>query len=246
MQQTKSDLIGFKQSAGNLAVDAVAVSSAVGEFLEQRRRARRFTTQSLAGRCGVAEKTIRNYEKNGLPAERQHYEKLDRYMKELGILPSGMNRMAAGQLPLPSELVSDSRFDVIERGDNPPAVFNLGIAASGWVELTGEGWAREVRGRGAWVIIRVAGDSMEPRFDDGQFVMFRRLNLEEDEPVEGSDYFFVRNDDHGTLKRVVQRDEDGYTLQALNPKYKERLTVSRQELVMVAEAAFVVNELPHI
>jgi transcriptional regulator with XRE-family HTH domain len=127
--------------------------------------------------------------------------------------------------------------------DEAPARFNLGIAASGWVELEGEGRS-EGMSRGRWIIIRVRGDSMEPRWHDGQSVMFQRLDKQEDSPVVGVDYFFVRSDGTGTFKRLAVASEDAFTLRALNKKYTTRLTVSREEVVMVAEARFIVTDPP--
>jgi phage repressor protein C with HTH and peptisase S24 domain len=131
---------------------------------------------------------------------------------------------------------------VEDAGDAMPAVFDLPIAASGWEEI----------GVGAsptdsqWVIVRVRGDSMKPRFKDGMLVLFKRLDATEDAPVAGHDYFVIRNDGTGTLKRLVDVDEDGFTFKAINPKYPRPLRCSRDETVMIAEARYGVVELPEL
>lgn len=135
-------------------------------------------------------------------------------------------------------------YSIVATTDRPPAVFNLGIAASGWVEIGKNGIsANQLRG---WIFVRIDGDSMEPRAMSGQYVMFGALNLIEDSPVPGHDYFFIRSDGYGTFKRLERIDGEQYILKAINPKYKDPLTVSVQELVLVAEAKLIANDLPEI
>lgn len=138
-----------------------------------------------------------------------------------------------------------SAFFLEWAGSRMPHVFNLGIAASGWVEIDGSGHARgPVQMNDRLLIVKVSGDSMDPPYADGQSVLFYRLSHPEDSPQVGSDYFFIRNDGTGTFKRLAEIDDETYVLKALNPKYRKPLSVSQQEVVMIAEARLFVGDIP--
>jgi transcriptional regulator with XRE-family HTH domain len=214
-----------------------------GRKLAALRRGRFLTQRDIAEALAVAEGTVSRYEQDQrVGVLRRNFRALADVFK----MPADELLAKVGAPAAPAATNGNAGpFEVTAVLDEAPAVFSLGIAASGWVELEGEGRSH-VGLRGTWIIVRVSGDSMEPRWLDGQSVQFHRLNLEEDSPVVGADYFFVRNDGTGTFKRVEHIDEDGYTLRALNPKYTRPLTVSRQEVVMVAEARWIVTEPPDI
>ncbi|MBC8106248.1 MAG: LexA family transcriptional regulator [Anaerolineae bacterium] len=150
-----------------------------------------------------------------------------------------LNKLGKREL---NERPNDAYNLVIESEDGI-GVFNLPIAASGWSELTGEGRAASLpTKRKGWMIVKVQGDSMQPRWGNGQSILFRILHPDEDHPVVGQDYFFVRSDNAGTFKRLVSMNDDEFQLRAINPKYTKRMPVARDEVVMIAEARWVVTE----
>ncbi len=137
----------------------------------------------------------------------------------------------------------ESSHSILATGKAMPAYFNLGIGASPWIELKGEGvTANFYQLAGGWVIVKIAGDSMADLWPDGSNVMFQILDKYVDSPQPDNDYFFIRNDGCGTFKRVVSADDDGYTLKALNKKYPNPMRISVQELVMVAIARFIISD----
>lgn len=93
-----------------------------------------------------------------------------------------------------------------------------------------------------WLIVAIAGDSMEPRIRDGQQVLFRMLGKDE-KPLAGYDYLIIRQDKSGTLRRVSKVSKEGYELTAANDKYST-LSVSMDEVAMVGEPRFVVTNYP--
>ncbi|MGN6727787.1 MAG: S24 family peptidase [Tepidisphaeraceae bacterium] len=166
-----------------------------------------------------------------------------------GDVPGLLHDIAESEAAVPPRVVTPENegIRVVATGRHMPAFFKLGIAASGWSALRGEGWsANELQAADGWVIVQVSGDSMEPRWKNRSNVLFRRLNLSEDSPEPGVDYFVIRNDAHGTFKRLAAIDEDGYVFRALNGKYPNPMRVSRDQVVMIAEARFTVEEPPDV
>jgi transcriptional regulator with XRE-family HTH domain len=138
------------------------------------------------------------------------------------------------------------RSPIVAAGDVMPPAYNLGIAAGEWADLEGEGTttthAQRTQG---WVIVRVDGDSMQPKYWAGQFVMFQIIDPADDVPQVDGDYFIIRNDGRGTFKRLIAIEADEvFVLAALNRKYARRLRASRQEVVMIAVARWIVTDPP--
>lgn len=90
---------------------------------------------------------------------------------------------------------------------------------------------------------RVVGDSMEPRYREGDIVVFSPLAATRD----GSDCFVrFERDEETTFKRIYfSRTEDGremIRLQPLNSAYEAR-TVEREEVAGMYAAVYVVREV---
>lgn len=80
-----------------------------------------------------------------------------------------------------------------------------------------------IRGR-QYFGLRVAGDSMEPEYRDGDVLIIQQ----QDTCNSGDDCAVMVNGDDATFKRV-RLQENGLTLQPLNPKYNPRF-YSAQEV----------------
>ena len=93
------------------------------------------------------------------------------------------------------------------------------------IEEIPEDWTR---GGKEFFALQVHGDSMRPRYEDGDVIILRKAETCE----SGQDCAVRINGDDVTFKRVRRR-EDGVMLQALNPEYESYFFSNRQ-----------INELP--
>lgn len=64
------------------------------------------SNEALAMRAGLAEKTIRNYQNDGLPADRTQFEKLRSLGRALLVSDAGLARMLAGEVPHADEMAN--------------------------------------------------------------------------------------------------------------------------------------------
>ena len=120
------------------------------------------------------------------------------------------------------------------------------IAAGDWLDasmcqLDAE-QQRAIVARGLF-IVRVRGDSMTPHYKSGARVMFQIVRLDEGGPIKGRDYYWQHSDGRCTLKRFAGADEDAYTLQPTNRKYK-RIVLPKQELARLAVVAAILTDPP--
>ena len=72
--------------------------------------------------------------------------------------------------------------------------------------------------------LKIKGDSMEPDYLDGDVIIFEKV----DDCENGDDCVVMCNGNEGTFKRV-RKNENGITLQPLNPKYEPK-TYSNEEI----------------
>lgn len=72
--------------------------------------------------------------------------------------------------------------------------------------------------------LKIKGDSMEPDYLDGDTIIF----LKQDNCENGDDCVVMVNGNDGTFKRV-RKNENGITLQPLNPKY-EPMTFTNEQI----------------
>ncbi len=211
------------------------VVSELSDKVLSARMSKGLSQPAFARLVGVDARTIGNLETGRTKSVKLKF--VPALARELELDPGALIAL------FPKKSSSNGKHVVIERSSRPTSThLHLKIAASEWVELEGEAF---IPGDAhASIVIRIAGDSMEPKYRDGRIVHFQVLDPTEDSPMPGVDYFFIRNDNHGTFKRLVSIDDDGVTMRALNPKYKKQLQCSRHELVMVAEARWFVEEIP--
>ncbi|MCG3180573.1 MAG: LexA repressor [Phycisphaerae bacterium] len=86
---------------------------------------------------------------------------------------------------------------------------------------------------------RVAGDSMEPKYREGDIVIFSP----QADVADGDDCFVRRADTHETnFKRVFQEGEDQLRLQPRNEKYPPQ-TLSREQVNGLYKAVYRVEKL---
>lgn len=127
--------------------------------------------------------------------------------------------------------------------------FDLPLAAGAWVSVTdneegGYFLTRAQQEQGLFRV-RIRGDSMRPRYEDGCIVEFRLLRNPEGAPdcgrvQVGRRYYVQLDDGTGTFKQLESCDERGLVLRALNKKYKKPLVASfdRIQRLAIAEGTF--------
>lgn len=108
----------------------------------------------------------------------------------------------------------------VEPAESPGTVPIISwVNAGGWREAIAdadsfEGWAHvTVQVRRHTFALRVQGDSMEPDFPAGVFIV-----VEPDMDPQPGDFVIARNGDEATFKQLVKDGADWY-LKPLNPRY---------------------------
>lgn len=126
--------------------------------------------------------------------------------------------------------------------DTPPQ-WDCNVAAGDWVDCP-TAFALDTRNdewrailRQGLFRVRIAGDSMESVWHDGEIVEFKRMVLDENGFVKGEDYYIHRSDGMATFKRFHGADDDSYIFIAINrKKYKKEIIVPRQEIALAGIA----------
>lgn len=84
--------------------------------------------------------------------------------------------------------------------------------------------ASMTRGGKEYFALKVRGDSMNPKYEDGDTIILRATNICE----SGQDCAVRVNGDDATFKRVYVTEEGGIILQPLNPAYEPRTYTRHQ------------------
>ena len=85
----------------------------------------------------------------------------------------------------------------------------------------------------------VDGDCMEPRYCDGDVVVFSVDAAEGEGILEGKNYFIQFTDGENTFKRIFfdPEDSDRLVLHCWNPRYPTR-TIEREQIALLARAVY--------
>lgn len=94
------------------------------------------------------------------------------------------------------------------------------------------------RGEKEYFALQIHGDSMAPRYEDGDVVIFRKTETCE----SGQDCAVMVNGNDATFKRVRML-ENGMILQALNPEYESYVYTAQQVRDLPVKIVGVVVEL---
>lgn len=84
-------------------------------------------------------------------------------------------------------------------------------------------------------VLRVSGESMAPRFEDGEFIF-----VDPDPPPEHGSYVVVRRGDGNgaaTFKQLIEEDGRRY-LKALNPDWPDRIVEADEHAVVCGTVVF--------
>lgn len=122
-------------------------------------------------------------------------------------------------------------------------LFNLAVAAGGWVEVAELAEVRDPQmidhGR---FRVRIKGDSMQPRYQDGSIVEFVTVRFGRDDLNVGKNYYVQRCDGTATFKRLARCEEEQIVLVAINRKhYPKEMPLPWQEISRMARAVAILD-----
>lgn len=138
----------------------------------------------------------------------------------------------------------DENVEPYSKDQLPPVIpmFDLAVAAGRWVDVdeTGQVCDPQQIDHGLFRV-RIRGDSMTPRFKDGDVVEFRCLRDGRD-ALEVGAFYYVQKDHQATFKELVEIGEETLVLRAINrKKYPDPMPVERRSIVRMARAIAVVK-----
>lgn len=219
----------------------------IGKKIRRLRDERGWTQTQLAITASVSVPLIQKIESGKSPSTRRSLSKI---AMALGMTT---NELAG---PLPSEEVFDENVETYSYRETDIPQFEMHVAAGGWVDVmddneqNGHILTQSQIKRGLFEV-RVRGDSMDGGkrpIKDGSIIRFKKL-VDENGQVDcslienGKSYYVQLNDNRATFKRAVGCVDDVLTLAANNRKYKEKLKCRIDEIVSLAVALAVIEEL---
>lgn len=200
-------------------------------------RERRFawTRLELAQRIGKSESAVQAIESGATPSV---------YLKTFRAIGEAFGYdLETARLELSPRL--DNNVPPVDRSrvvEIP--TFDLSVAAGNWVHVPEVGRVCDDRlmDRGLFRV-RVRGDSMTPRFADGDLVEFRCLI--DGLPLEiGACYYVQRDDGEATFKQLAEVRDEVLILRAINAEqYPDPIPVERRAVIRMAKAVAIIREL---
>lgn len=197
-----------------------------GKMIAIVRDKRDMTQAELARRVNVTKQTISNYERLERDPDLEILEKIADALN----VPMSMLVSRDGQ-----QALLNSIYDTNNKTPNAIRVPVLGTIPAGipieavqevldWEELPLE----MARGGKEYFGLRVNGDSMSPKYEDGDTIILRK----QDTCESGQDCAVMVNTDDATFKRVRLTD-NGIALMPINPAYEPKFFSNKE-----------VNDLP--
>lgn len=122
-------------------------------------------------------------------------------------------------------------------------LFEASLAAGSWTDVSEIGEVCDPRQIDHGLFrVRLAGDSMKPRYPDGAIVEFMCIRFDRDRLEVGKNYYVQRDDGTATFKQLLKIEQDDFdapilVLGALNKKkYPTPLRVNQLLVVRMAVA----------
>ena len=176
----------------------------LGEKIRLLRHQRGMTLEEVGDACGVGKSTVRKWESGQIANMRR--DKIALVANALGVTPAYL--MGWDESPaLPAGLSPVRKRRI-------PMIGHVAAGVPIMAEREYEEYEDDTYGISCDYVLRVEGDSMEPRIMDGDVVYVR-----EQPDVDDGQIAVVGVDDSVTLK-VVYHIQNGLQLISLNPKYK--------------------------
>lgn len=194
-----------------------------GKMIATIRKERNMTQVELARLTHLSKQTISNYERLEREPDFQILEKIaDALSVPVSMLVSRQEQRAAIDAIYNTDNSSTSALRVPILGTIPAGIPIEAIQeVLDWEELPLE----MARGGKEYFGLRVNGDSMSPKYEDGDTIILRK----QDTCESGQDCAVMVNTDDATFKRVRISDS-GIALMPINPAYEPRF-FSNQEVV---------------
>lgn len=184
----------------------------IGEKIRQLREAKGLTQEDLAKALGFAHKTsISKIETDKYDLS---YNKIIAFAEVLGVTPATLFAPTDSVEKTRKKTVSIPVLGRVVAGYPMEAIENI---------LDYEEIPEELAKHGEYFALQVKGDSMEPRFKDGDVVIVRK----QEDVDSGEIAIFLINGDEATIKKV-QKFDGGINLVPTNPAYNV-LTFSKQQ-----------------
>ncbi len=179
-----------------------------GEWLRKKREALELTRTEFAKKCGLSESYIRFLEKGERRPKVETLQKLARGLLvgfEEVAKAAGLPIIGMRMVPIISWVSAGKWEDAIEYPEGYVAV------ASNALNL---------------FALRVAGDSTEPEFHEGEIIV-----IDPDADWDSGDFVLVRNGKGEVLFKQIKRYGDTWILRPLNPKYPEIQLTEEHEII---------------
>lgn len=222
----------------------------LGKQLAALRRERYLTQEEFAQRLEMSAANVRRLEQSG--AGGMHVRNFRKLATLLKIEPDDLRRQigAAGgmdsahtEVP-PAELNPARAPSALKPGTIAEAVevaHYHGVSAARLEVRTDARRGRAVVPAGSprRFAATIDGDCMEPRYCDGDVVVFSVDAAEREGIVEGKNYFIQFNDDENTFKRIFLDPDhrEQIILRCWNERYPAR-TVERKSVKLLARAIY--------
>lgn len=199
----------------------------IGKLISQLRADRKLSQDALARRVKCTKQTISNYERD---IRRPDYEMLEALADALNV-PVTFFVTPAEQRDELDRIYSGYSVSTADRPAAVPIrVPILGTIPAGipleaiedvidYEEIP----ADMARGGKEYFGLKVKGDSMSPRYEDGDVLIFRV----QDSCESGQDCAVIVNGNEATFKRV-RLSPQGITLHPLNPAYETRFFTNQE------------------
>lgn len=194
------------------------------------------TQRELAQKLRMSLSAYQNLESGRTPSI--YVRTLRKMAKASGKTTEEVRNLIRPHTELDQNVESYSEVAVLE-----PPTFELAVAAGGWTQIEGEGQIYDpALMRQGLFRVRIRGDSMRPKYDDGDLVEFRVVRIDGAGLVAGRDYYVQKNDGEATFKRLESVGDETMTLRARNRKYRQPLVVERGLIVRLAVAEWILGK----
>lgn len=194
-------------------------------------KARRWNQRQLADALGVSSANITNWKKRGLPPE-QHQAIAD-------VFSRSVDELLGRARPVDATVAVDSGLEASVQLGSVIAGATRDVPVVGEVKAGPDGYLEELGypvGHGEKIItwptkdgntyaLRVRGDSMQPRYRPGDYVI-----VEPNTPAENGDTVLVKlRDGRKLLKELLYRRDGAVTLGSINDNYP-KMTIPDVEI----------------
>ena len=206
-----------------------------GERIKMKRIEKGISADELAASIGVSRSTIFRYENGNI--EKFPVDRLEPIAQTL-------NTTVAFLMGWEDDLYISKAFHIIPVGKqgHRPILGSISAGLGTYAEESVIGWEAvdEKYDTDEYFFLRVEGDSMSPKIDDGDLLLIKK----QDSVDSGDIAAFLVDDEEGFIKKV-KYDTDYITLISLNPAYEPMVFLGEDVLRVrvVGKAVEIIRKL---